>query len=465
MTHTETSGLSLMAGELLSAVFRRQIPLYPLTPRPVPPALWEASSAPVRRFRFEAAKLPEGRKVLRFPFASVSDVHWGTRACRAKRFAHMMYHTQSAELHGVGDIIDLKHLRDKQSWHMAPWHRQGLAYVVRKAREGTKILYYRGNHETGMRDIKDHRAGTPDPLWRTGREIMGIKLVYDHERTDPKGRCHYMVHGDVFDYGAFESQKLAGLMAVMTRLMGSKKNAESFIYNICNGAYESLYSVDSLLQSIPPLEHASLAAFAKKAFKGFINDRLDIRRVISEELDGSDHDVMIYGHSHMPGFDWTPGGKLLINDGCSTEHVNMLVQDQAGTFAILTWHKYGMEVEEEPAAPFAPGHKYFVTWKELGLGHFEEPVPLVENEDTAQADRLLRLVYRLAPPRERRELEETGDRYNAMLAHFEAAVNHGYCPTPADTIAAHRVMADLGYAGEKMRALDSSLSPRNNLGV
>lgn len=449
MTHTETSRLPLSLGSLLPAAFKRRAGI-PSSADPLPSGL-------ARRFRFAVRETPDGRKILHFPFASVSDVHWGTRASRAKRFAHMMHHTQSDELHGVGDIIDLKHLTGKYRWHMGPWHRQGLAHAIRKAREGTKILYYRGNHETGMREIKDHSNGTPAPLWRAGRAVMGIKLVYDQERTDPKGRRHYIVHGDIFDYGAFESQKLAGVMKALIAVTGSRKRAESFIYNVCNGAYESLYGVDSLLQSLPPFEHASLAAFAKKSFKGFINERLDIRRVISAALDGSAHDVMIYGHSHMPGFDWTPGGKLLINDGCSTEHVNMLVQDQAGTFAILTWHKYGMEVEEEPSAPFTPSHKYFVTWQEQGLDHYEAPVPLLENGDTARADRLLRLVYRLAPPRERRELQENLARCRTLLEDYETALGLGYEPGPADMRAEQQMLADCRVREAHIRTLDNAL--------
>ncbi|MCD8562521.1 MAG: hypothetical protein LRY54_00250 [Alphaproteobacteria bacterium] len=449
--NTETSRTSPVRGGLLSALFKKTVRFISSEPDPV-------EQLP-RRFRFDIRETVEGRKILHFPFASVSDVHWGTRACRAKRFAHMMHHTESDELHGVGDIFDLKHLQDKYYWNMGPWHRQGLAQVIRKVREGTKTLYYRGNHETGMRDIADHEAGTPAPIWRSGREIMGIKMVYDHERTDPKGRRHYILHGDVFDYGAFESQKLAGVMKALIAVTGSKKNAESFVYNVCNGAYESLYIADSLLQSIPPLEHASLAAFAKKAFKKTINEHLDIRRVITEALDESAHDVMIYGHSHMPGFDWTPGGKLLINDGCSTEHVNMLVQDEAGTFAILTWRKYGMEVEEEPAAPFASSHKYFLTWQELGLDHFEEPAVLLENnDDTARADRLLRLVYRLAPPREKKELQENLAHGRMLLEDYEHALDLGYQPTPADMMAEQRLLADCAVQETQIRKCEAALS-------
>lgn len=412
---------------------------------------------PQRRFHFRVKTLECGRNVLHFPFASISDIHWGTRACRAKRFAHMMHHVEADEWHAVGDIIDLKHLSKKEYWNIGPWHRQGIAHMLRKADQGVPVLYYRGNHETGMREIHEHKAGTPAPIWRTNRELMGVRLVYEHTRTDAKGRKNHILHGDVFDYGAFESEKLKGLMRLLVALLGSKKNAEGFIYNICNGIYESLYSVDSLLQSFPPLENASLAALAKKVFKGYINERLDIRRVIAQALDESPHDVMIYGHSHMAGFDWTPGGKLLVNDGCSTEHVNMLVQDERGVFAILTWHKDGVEVEEEPPAPGTSSIYYFKSWKDLGVDHFHKSAPALEDRYTALADRALRLVYRLAPPLERQEMRARQKSHRALIETFEAVIELGYAPRPEEYIAYHRMLADLRNEEDKLARMLAAL--------
>lgn len=414
--------------------------------------------APPRRFQFTIKTLPEDRKILHFPFASVSDVHWGTRASRAKRFAHMMTHSEADELHAVGDMVDLTYLVKKRHWNMGPWHRQGIAHVLRKAHEGTKTLYYRGNHETGMRVIADHHKDAPARIWRDGkREIMGIKLIYDHVRQDARGRSQFIIHGDIFDHGAFESEKLKGIMGFLVAALGSQKNAENFVYTVCNSAYQSLYSVDSVLQSLPLLENASLAACAKRAFKGFINERLDIRRVIGQALDDSPHDVMIYGHSHMSGFEWTKGGKLLINDGCSTEHVNMLVQDQNGTFAILTWHKDGMEVEEEPLAPGQESLKYFLGWKELGLDHFGHDAPMMNNQYTARADRVLRLIYRLAPPKEHVEIKERLIRHRHLLENFGVAIDMQYKPTPSEIIQFHRMMTDLRQEEQKIRQMDAML--------
>lgn len=430
------------------------------TSAPTPPG-----TSPARRFVFSTKiRESDGLKILHFPFMSISDVHWGTMVSRAKRMAHLLHHTATDLLYGLGDMIDFEYLRHKQRWNIGPWHRQGIAHLLRKVAEGIPVLYFRGNHETGMRKIEDDRAGKPGPIWRDGkRSVLGIDLVNDHTRTDPKGRSVHSKHGDVYDYAAMRSVKIKPLIDALEIVLGSREKAEKYVYDACSMAYESLYGIDWGLRQFPPLENYSFAAYFKHFFKERILKNLGVREVIAKALDDSPHDVMIYGHSHMPGFEWTPAGKLLINDGCSTEHVNALVQDEHGTFAILTWHKDGVEVEEEPPAPFAPSVKYVVSWKELGVEHFSKPTPMMDNFYTKQADRLLRLVYKLAPPLERSEIQERQIRHRGLIEKFEEAIERtNYQPRPEEYMAYHRMLADLRYE-EKVLARMTRALPRPDL--
>ncbi len=88
----------------------------------------------------------------------------------------------------------------------------------------------------------------------------------------------------------------------------------------------------------------------------------------------------------------------------STDHVQALVHDRNGIWALITWHKDRVEIEQED------GQEYTVFWNELGLEHFAEPPQIIEDEYTTRADRVLRLIYRMWPPLDRRELN------NAVLA-------------------------------------------------
>ena len=101
----------------------------------------------------------------------------------------------------------------------------------------------------------------------------------------------------------------------------------------------------------------------------------------------------------------TPKGKLLLNSGCCTEHVQALVHDRHGTFALITWHKDRLDIQEENYRRRA------VYWDDIGLGAFKADPVLIEDESTQKADRLIRLIFRMWSPKDRRqELVEAHER-------------------------------------------------------
>jgi UDP-2,3-diacylglucosamine pyrophosphatase LpxH len=362
-----------------------------------------------RRFKFQTKINKEGRKTLFFPFASVSDVHWGTRASRAKRLCHLLHNTMFEVFHCLGDMIDGEYLRKKPTWKMAVWHRQGQAHLLKKSDQGEEVIYFVGNHEDGLRERIVDKNGNPKDV-----SFLGIKIVDTKVSQDNKGRKILDLHGDIFDEGAFNSDLAKPVMFVLKKLLGSEDAAKKYIYDTLGSAYESLYAIDTALNSLPYLDDFSLAAIFKKCFKETLNKHMDVKKVVSQALDDSPYDVMRYGHSHIKGFDWTPGGKLLVNDGCCTEHVNMLAQDENGTMALLTWRKNGIEIIEEPLSPEHKSVEYFMTWEELGVDHFHEAVSLMDNQYTARADRLLRLVYRMWSPQDRSEIVQKKRQAEAL---------------------------------------------------
>jgi UDP-2,3-diacylglucosamine pyrophosphatase LpxH len=355
-----------------------------------------ALDSPPRRFEFAFQHRPyDGRRVLYFPYMSRSDIHWGTQYCRAKKLCHMEENTWAAENDYPGDIYDGTHARDKFTWNLGPWHRQGMAHALRKADQGGNVKVFQGNHEYGI----NKTTGENKKPYRhiSGKNIYGIDFVIEASHRDEKNRSILRLHGDKYDDQLFKSEKSKG-----------------FWYKFGDVAYTGLYEVDRGIRLIPPLEHFSVAALGKKAVKSIINGLMGINDVIAQALDESPYDVMIYGHSHMPGFVRTPSGKLLINDGCCTEHVNALVRDANGTYAILTWHSDGIEVEEEPPPGHKEGAKYRVSFKEHGFSEALEPAVATEDEYTARADKIIRLLYHTWPAKDvqkiikQRKIERAG---------------------------------------------------------
>ena len=319
-------------------------------------------------------KTSDGLYVLHFPFISFSDLHLGSRSSRAKRACMMLGNTSCNRLDGVGDIIDGLHLMKKSRLYMGPWHKQAIAHLLRKAGEGTEVNIYPGNHEVGMRE----KIGK-------GKTLYDVHLLPFGEYIDPKGRRLKIEHSDLYDRQVFETEEDQANWYVWGDLL-----------------FEGVQEFDRTMQGLPfkRMEKFSIAARVKRMAKERINKRLGIQDAIEKDIDQGPYDGMIYGHTHIKGFHRTPGGKLLINDGCGTEHFEFVAIDVYGNIGIVTWHRDGMNIEMES------GREYFVSWQELGkkynvdLNHFSQDPVMIEDEYTKKADRVLGLAYRMWPSEE-----------------------------------------------------------------
>src|SRR5690348_18277444 len=114
----------------------------------------------------------------------ISDIHLGTRGCKAEFLLDFLRHTESDHLYLVGDIVDGWRLR--RSWYWAQSHNDVVQKLLRKARKGTRVVYVPGNHDEMLRDYTDMQFG--------GVIVLAEAI---HETAD--GRRLLILHGDDFD--------------------------------------------------------------------------------------------------------------------------------------------------------------------------------------------------------------------------------------------------------------------------
>jgi UDP-2,3-diacylglucosamine pyrophosphatase LpxH len=121
---------------------------------------------------------------LKFRTIFISDIHLGTRGCKAHFLLDFLKHTESEKLFLVGDIIDGWRL--KKNWFWTQEHNDVVQKLLRKARKGTDVTYVPGNHDEFARDFLDQEFGQ-------------IKVVRDviHDTLD--GRRFLVAHGDECD--------------------------------------------------------------------------------------------------------------------------------------------------------------------------------------------------------------------------------------------------------------------------
>ncbi len=112
----------------------------------------------------------------------LSDVHLGTRSCKAEQLDRYLAGVRPRELVLNGDILDLREIR-KGYWPES--HTRVVQRVLAYAGEGSSVFYVTGNHDEVLRRFSRFHTGS-------------IQLVDGLERT-LDGKRTWIVHGDAIE--------------------------------------------------------------------------------------------------------------------------------------------------------------------------------------------------------------------------------------------------------------------------
>lgn len=112
------------------------------------------------------------RDVKRYRSIWISDVHLGTRGCKAEYLLDFLKHNESDHLYLVGDIVDGWRLR--KTWYWPQAHNDVVQKILRRARKGVQVYYIPGNHDEAARDY-------------AGLQFGGVQVV---EEMIQIGRAH-----------------------------------------------------------------------------------------------------------------------------------------------------------------------------------------------------------------------------------------------------------------------------------
>ena len=114
----------------------------------------------------------------------ISDIHLGTRGCKAGKLLDFLKKNESEFLYLVGDIIDGWRL--KRSWYWPQEHNDVVQKILRKVRKGTKVVFVPGNHDEFAREYVDHHFG-------------GVAVMDHAVHVTADGKRLLVIHGDEFD--------------------------------------------------------------------------------------------------------------------------------------------------------------------------------------------------------------------------------------------------------------------------
>ena len=80
----------------------------------------------------------------------VSDVHLGTKDCKAEQLNNFLKHNSCDTLYLVGDIIDAWKIQQNK-WRWKQSHTNVVRRVLGYAKRGVNVTYVTGNHDEFIR--------------------------------------------------------------------------------------------------------------------------------------------------------------------------------------------------------------------------------------------------------------------------------------------------------------------------
>lgn len=240
---------------------------------------------------------------IRFNTIWLSDTHLGTSGCQAQRLLEFLQATESNTLYLVGDIIDGWQLRRR--WYWDQHHNNVVQAILKKARNGTQVIFIPGNHDEMIRQY-------------IGLDLGGIQIRDELVHTTAQGKRMLVLHGDRFD----------GVIACAKWLAYLGDNMYTVILKL-NQWFNNW-------RARVGLPYWSLSQYLKLKVKNAVSYMTSFEEALAAEARKKHLDGVICGHIHKPEMR-DIGGILYCNDGDWVESLSALVEDTTGALHLTTW--------------------------------------------------------------------------------------------------------------------------------
>lgn len=234
----------------------------------------------------------------------LSDIHLGTRDCKARECRHFIKHVRANKIVLIGDIIDAWALARGGAWRKKDG-RLVRQFLKKMEVEGVELIYLRGNHD----DILEHFL----PL-----SIGNLRMQKDYMHTGIDGSRYLCIHGDGFD-GVCTHYKWLAVMGSLGYDVLLWMNRFYNQYRRWRGL--SYYSVSNAIK-----------AKVKSAVNFIGNYEQQLQRMArSRKCQG-----IIAGHIHQKA-DKEIGEIRYLNCGDWVESLSAVIEENDGTFRTVTY--------------------------------------------------------------------------------------------------------------------------------
>lgn len=244
----------------------------------------------------------------------ISDVHLGTRDCKAEQLNNFLKHNTCDTLYLVGDIIDAWKIQANR-WRWKQSHTNVVRRILGHSKRGTRVVYVAGNHDEFLR-----------PLMPYGIGFGNVEVVNQIEHIGADNRHYLVVHGDLFDG--------------ITRLA-------PWIGFLGDRAYDFVLGLNSRFNWIRHrlgFGYFSISKYLKRRVKKAVDFIFQFEKNLAQYCRKRGFDGVICGHIHHAEIKEIDGVTYM-NDGDWVESCTALVEHHDGRWEIVTWTQEANNVD------------------------------------------------------------------------------------------------------------------------
>ena len=233
----------------------------------------------------------------------ISDLHLGSRGCRADRLLDFLRYHDADTIYLVGDIVDGWEL--SAQWYWPQHHNDVVQKLLRKVRKGARVVYVPGNHDEFLRAY-------------CGMQFGGVEIAENIIHQGADGRRYLVVHGDIFDLVVVNARWLA--------VLGG---------HLYDGAIIVSHALSKVRRAFG-FSPWSLSQWAKANVKKAVSYIGAFEKTLAAEADRYSADGVICGHIHHAVIHDRFGVRY-INCGDWMESCTAVVEHEDGRFEIIAW--------------------------------------------------------------------------------------------------------------------------------
>ena len=236
----------------------------------------------------------------------ISDVHLGSKDCKAGHLNNFLKHNTCESLYLVGDIIDAWKIKENK-WRWKQSHTNVVRRILGHSKNSTRVVYVLGNHDEFLR-----------PYLHYGLGFGMLEITNQCEHIGADGKHYLVTHGDLFD----GITRLAPWLSIL----GDK-------------AYDFVLSINSRFNWFRHrlgFGYWSISLYLKQRVKRAVDFMFHFEKNLAGYCVKKGFDGVICGHIHKAEIKEIDG-VVYMNDGDWVESCTALVEHHDGRWEIISW--------------------------------------------------------------------------------------------------------------------------------